>query len=91
MVQAQRNNYTYPKYAWISYDWYSLRWYAYEESKIEVSCSDKELAEFLEKMISFRTRAVQDNKNATTDAGIVSYNYCALSLLAQINNLANLL
>lgn len=75
IIQAQKNSFTYPKYAWISYDWYSLRWYASEESKIEVSCSDRELAEFLEKVITFRTRAVQDNKNETTDAGIVSYIY----------------
>ena len=72
VIQAQRNNLTYPKYAWISSDWYPPRWYAFEESKIEVNCSERELAEFLEKVIIFRTRPVQDNKNAIIDAGIVS-------------------
>ena len=77
ILQAQKNNFTYPKYAWISYDWYPLRWWAYEESKIEVSCSDRELAEFLEKVITFRTRPVEDDINAATDAGIVS---CSIEL-----------
>ena len=61
-------------------------WYTFEKSKIKVSCSDRELAEFLEKVITFRTRAVQDNKNATTDAGIVSYIIILLSLLALSNH-----
>ena len=75
ILQAQRQNYTYPKYAWIAYDWYPKRWWAFEESNIEVSCSDSELAEFLDKVISFRWRPVPDDRNATTDAGIVSENH----------------
>ena len=70
--QAQRNNFTYPKYAWIAYDWYPRRWWTHEESNIEVGCSDQELAKFLQKVISLRVRPVLDDKNATTDAGIVS-------------------
>lgn len=80
MLQAQQNNFTYPKYAWIAYDWFPLRWWAREESSVEVSCSDHELAEFLEKVISLRWRPVPDDLNATTDSGIVSM----LSLLLYI-------
>ena len=40
------NTGTYPKYAWISSDWYPPRWYAFGESKIDVKCSERELAEF---------------------------------------------
>ena len=72
IMQAQRQNFIYPKYGWIAYDWYPNRWWTLEESKIEVSCSDSELAEFLDKVISFRWRPVPDDSNVTTDAGIVS-------------------
>ena len=70
-MQAQRQNFIYPKYAWIAYDWYPTQWWTSKESNVEVSCTDGELAEFLDKVISFRWRPVPDDSNATTDAGIV--------------------
>lgn len=75
-MQAQSQNFTYPRYAWIAYDWYPKRWWAFEESNVEVSCSESQLAEFLDKVISFRWRPVPDDRNATTDSGIVSQSLC---------------
>ena len=72
-IQSQKQNFTYPKYAWIVYDWYPNRWWTFEESNLEVNCSDIELAEFLDKVISFHWHLTPADNHTTTDAGIVRH------------------
>ena len=67
-AQALKQNYTFPRYVWMAYDWFPPRWWTLERSQVEVNCTDSELAEFIERSLSFQWRPFPDDVNATTDS-----------------------
>lgn len=71
-MQAQRQNFTFPRYVFMAYDWFPPEWWTYERSQIEVDCTDKDLTNFIERSLSFQWRPVPDYDNVTTDTGKVT-------------------
>ena len=69
-MQAIRKNITYPKYAWIMFDWYPKNWWK-QLNGSNITCSEDQLARFLDKVLTLRRYPEADDVNATTDAGIV--------------------
>ena len=65
-VQAQKRNYTYPRYAWILYDWYAEEWWTMGDP---INCSDGDLRRFLDRTITVQ---LPEFGNGTTSIGTVS-------------------
>ena len=67
-MQAYRRNYTYPRYAWITYHWYPREWWTDQVTgNVQVNCTEKELQEFLDRVITLQSYPIEENENATTD------------------------
>ena len=73
-MQAYKQNYIYPRYVFMTYDWFPPKWWTFERSHdvVHVNCTDEELANFIERSLSFQWRPVPDNENVLTDTGKVS-------------------
>ena len=71
-MQAQRQNFTFPRYVFMAYDWFPPKWWTYGRSQIQVNCTDEELTNFIERSLSFQWRPVPDDDNVTTDTGKVT-------------------
>jgi len=73
-LQAAKRNLTYPRYAWITFGWFPDSWWTKAVSKNNVSCSDQQLEEFVEKarMLQIQQFPTPDDVDAATIAGIVS-------------------
>ena len=63
----------YPRYTWITYDWYPYQWW--ERSMEVLSCTNEEIEQFLDRVISIRQNPLPEQGNITTDAAIVSVRY----------------
>ena len=74
-LQAHRNNYTYPRYAWILYGWYPNYWWVSNELS---ACKANDLKHFLERALAVDVPPFSDGK---TDIGTVSY----LSLFTSVS------
>ena len=72
LIQAHKQNYTYPQYVFMAYDWFPPRWWTFDRSHVHVDCTDEELGNFIERSLSFQWRPVPDDDNAITDTGKVS-------------------
>ena len=74
-MQAAKEDLTYPRYAWIIYSWYAENWWTKDVAGtvIDMSCSDDELTNFLEKArpILIQQLPVADDENAPAIGGIV--------------------
>lgn len=70
-MQAQQQNYTYPRYVWMIYDWYPPRWWTYGSPL--PNCTDDDLANFVENSLSFQWRPVAEYPNVTTETGKVIF------------------
>jgi len=68
ILQAQRQNMTYPGYVWITQGWYSDQWWMEEGT----NCTRKEMESFLNGTIAISHFPTASNENDTTDTGIVS-------------------
>ena len=71
-MQAQRQNFTFPRYVFMAYDWFPPKWWTYRRSQIQVDCTDEDLTNFIERSLSFQWRPVPDYDNVTTDTGKVT-------------------
>ena len=71
IMQAQRQNFTFPRYVFMAYDWFPPEWWTYGRSQIQVDCTDEDLTNFIERSLSFQWRPVPDDDNVTTDTGKV--------------------
>ena len=73
-MQAAKEDLTYPRYTWIIYSWYAENWWTQDVAGNNVSCSDDELTNFLEKArpILIQQLPVADDENAPAIGGIVS-------------------
>ena len=74
LMQAQKHNYTYPRYAWILYDWYADEWWTMG-SPIACKNSTSDLMTFLDRAITVQ---LPEFGNETTDIGTVSIVYTIL-------------
>lgn len=72
LFKALKRDYKAPKYVWIFYDWYPRSWWKNQGSADDISCTDSEIAEFLEMAISLRRYPLVLDTASITDAGIVS-------------------
>lgn len=61
----------YPRYTWILYDWYPQGWWQIKETD-NLSCTNEDMKNVLERAISFRRHPLPQQGNVTTEAGIVS-------------------
>ena len=68
VLQAQKQNMTYPGYVWIIQGWYSDQWWMEEDS----NCTSETLESFLNGTIGVSHFPTASNENQTTDIGIVS-------------------
>ena len=68
ILQAQRQNMTYPGYVWITQGWYSDQWWTEEDT----NCTRKEMNSFLNGTIAISHFPTASNENDTTDTGTVS-------------------
>ena len=66
-TQAQKHNYTYPRYAWILYDWYAEEWWTTGDPIDD--CSDGDLRRFLDRAVTVQ---LPEFGNGTTSIGTVS-------------------
>ena len=72
-MQAQKRNYTYPRYVWITYHWYPKQWWTENvTSNVSVSCTEEELESFLERVLTIQRYETLEDENATTEFGRVS-------------------
>lgn len=57
------------------YDWFAVKWWTKDVSSVVVDCSDDELTEFVEGMLSLRQDfgLTKDDLVKPTDAGIVGF------------------
>ena len=57
------------------YDWFAVKWWTKDVSSVVVDCSDDELTEFVEGMLSLRQDfgLTKDDLVKPTDTGIVGF------------------
>ena len=69
-VQAMKQGYVYPQYAWLVYGWYAEEWWKLGQENItQRDCTDDDLKEFLDRAIVV---GLPEFSNDTNDVGIVS-------------------
>ena len=68
ILQAKRQNLTYPGYVWITQGWYSDQWWMEEDT----NCTREEMKSFLNGTIAISHFPTASNENDTMDSGIVS-------------------
>ena len=68
ILQAKRQNLTYPGYVWITQGWYSDQWWMEEDT----NCTREEMKSFLERAIAISHFPTASSENDITDSGIVS-------------------
>lgn len=57
---------------WIVFDWYPQKWWTEQVANNQVNCTDSQLEEFLERVLSLREDPAIDLEAGPTDTGIVS-------------------
>ena len=66
-MQALKQGYGYPQYAWLVYDWYPDEWWESETDRPD--CTNDDLKKFLERALVI---GLPEFNNETTDIGTVS-------------------
>ena len=69
-LQAMKQGYVYPQYAWLVYGWYAEEWWKLVQGNItQIGCIDDDLKEFLDRAIVV---GLPEFNNDTNDIGTVS-------------------